>query len=235
MNLIKFHCPNCQGCISAGPEWFGKSTGCPHCKRLIEIPLPPTSTPVAEQTAAKPPRRRSSPVANFVRKRKHFVITVTAVIAAFLGLQFYLHSKPEPKLDRIAKPLITDDPFVLGNGYRVQNLEIEKQGSDGRTYTLRSSEDYQAFKRGERDRGADTALKGTDDPPHSQVCSFCKGSGRNQASTLSRCPRCSGEGTYITRSGHRIVCNECGGTGNAKQDPTCIYCKGTGRIGWPAR
>lgn len=233
MDQIKFQCPNCTGSISAGAEWFGKSTGCPHCKRLIEIPLPPKALPELEQPVARS-RRRSGPVASFVRTRKPFVITVCAIFAAFFGLQFYLHTRPQPEVARIAAPVITDDPFVLSNGYRVQNLEIEKQGSDGKTYTLRSSEDYQAFKREERGRAAETDLKAADDN-HSQICSFCKGTGRNKMSTTARCPRCSGAGTHLTPSGHRIVCSECGGTGKAKIDPTCIYCQWTGRIRLPGQ
>jgi hypothetical protein len=41
MDKIKFHCPGCMGNISAGSEWFGRSTGCPHCKGTIQVPGAP--------------------------------------------------------------------------------------------------------------------------------------------------------------------------------------------------
>ena len=221
MDEIKFHCPNCMGSISAGPEWFGKSTGCPHCNRLIQIPLPVAAQPVLAPTAAGP-TRLAGRVATFVKQRKPFVITICALLTVFLGLQIHLRTKPEPKPDRISTPVISDDPFVLSNGYRVQNLQIEKQGSDGRIHILRNSEDYQAFKRTE----------GEARPPEDNLaeCSACNGTGRNRSTSVMRCSSCSGQGTRLTPSGHRMICGGCDGTGIAKQEPECIYCGGSGRV-----
>jgi hypothetical protein len=221
MNEIKFHCPHCIGSISAGPEWFGKSTGCPHCKRLIDIPIPQPKAAAFEPPPKRPPRSRG-PVAKFVSKRKPFVITVCALLVTFLGLQIHLRTKPEPKLDRIAVPVVSDDPFVLSNGYRVQNLQIERQGSDGRIHTLTDSESYQAFKR--REEGARTP---EDDFGE---CSACNGTGKNLSTSVLRCSSCSGQGTRLTPSGHRMICGGCDGTGIAKQEPECIYCHGSGRV-----
>jgi hypothetical protein len=227
MDEIKFQCPNCMGSITAGPQWFGKSTGCPHCNRLIQIPLPAsTPTPASAQPIHVPAALRSSrPVgrfAAFVKQRKPFVITVCSLFTIFLGLQIHLRAKPEPKPDRVSPAIISDDPFVLSNGYRVQNLQIEKRGSDGRIHILRNSEDYQAFKMMEEEAG----------PPEDNFaeCSACNGTGKNRSTSVSRCSSCSGQGTRITPSGHRMICGGCDGTGIEKQDPECIYCHGSGRV-----
>jgi len=221
MDQIKFHCPNCLGSISAGLEWAGKSTGCPHCKRLIDIPLLPQEAPVLPRPPATP-RRPLGRVTAFVKQRKPFAITICALFMAFIGLQIHLRIKPDPKPDPVSTSVTSDDPFVLSNGYRVQNLRIEKQGSDGRIYTLTDSESYQAFKRREEEARASL--------DENNICSTCNGTGRSRSTSVSRCPGCSGGGTRLTPSGHRIVCNDCGGTGMEKVDPACIYCQGTGRI-----
>lgn len=221
MDEIRFHCPSCMGRISAGTEWGGKSTGCPHCKRLIDVPLPPQEAPALPRRPAKP-HRNPRPFIAFVKQRKHFAITVFALFVAFIGLQIHLRTKPEPKPDSVSTSLISDDPFVLSNGYKVQNLRIEKQGSDGRIYTLTDSESYQAFKRREEEFRASV-----DDD---SICSTCNGTGRSPSTSVSRCAGCSGGGTRLTPSGHRIVCSDCGGTGMEKADPACIYCHGTGRV-----
>ena len=227
MDQIKFHCPNCMGSISAGPPWFGKSTGCPHCNRLIQIPLPAcTSTPASARPVHVPRAVRSSRLAGrfatFVKQRKPFVITVCSLLTVFLGLQIVVRTKPEPKLDRVSPAVMSDDPFVLSNGYRVQSLQIEKRGSDGRIHILRDSEGYQAFKRMEEE------ARTPED--NFAECSACNGTGKNRSTSVSRCGSCSGQGTRLTPSGHRMICGGCDGTGIGKQDPECIYCHGSGRV-----
>jgi len=221
MNDIKFHCSNCKGSISAGPEWFGKSTGCPHCKRLIDIPLPPKAIPVLEPPS-ETPKRHARRAAHFIRKRKPFILTVCALGAAFLGLQVYLHTRPEPEVDRIVTPVISDDPFVLSNGYRMQRIYRHDAGGNLREFTDRESLeawDRQQEARASQESGGDAG-----------ECSACNGTGRNTGRTISDCPGCSGQGTRLTPSGHRIVCSSCDGTGNARQDDSCIYCGGSGRV-----
>ncbi len=221
MDEIKFHCPNCMGSISAGPKWFGKSTGCPHCNRLIEIPFPAKATQVPDPPADVP-RRRAGTAGNFIKRRMPFVITVCSLLVAFLGLQFYLHTRPEPKVAQIPVPVVSDDPFVLSNGYRMNR--IYRTDSNGVLHEFTDRDSLEAWDRqhgasGDSESGSDFG-----------ECSACNGTGRNQGRTISDCPGCSGQGTRMTPSGHRIVCSSCDGTGNARQDPSCIYCGGAGRV-----
>ncbi|RYD59772.1 MAG: hypothetical protein EOP83_20425 [Verrucomicrobiaceae bacterium] len=221
MNDIKFHCPNCKGSICAGPEWFGKTTGCPHCKRLIDIPLPPKAIPTPEPPS-ETQGRRTSRAATFIGERKPFIMTLCALVAAFLGLHVYLHTRPEPEVARIVTPVISDDPFVLSNGYRMQRIYRTDANGNLREFTDRES--LEAWDRQQEDLG------GRASGSHVGECSACNGTGRNIGRTVSDCPGCSGQGTRLTPSGHRIVCSSCEGTGNARQDASCIYCGGSGRV-----
>lgn len=36
--VIKFNCPNCGQPIEAEPEWVGKQTACPTCKKTLDVP-----------------------------------------------------------------------------------------------------------------------------------------------------------------------------------------------------
>ena len=52
----------------------------------------------------------------------------------------------------------------------------------------------------------------------------------DRSTSVLKCSSCSGQGTRLTPSGHRMICGGCDGTGIAKQEPECIYCGGSGRV-----
>lgn len=228
---FKFYCPRCAGSISASPEWEGLASNCPHCGEEIQVPRGSPAT--VEVTA--PPLRRSFLV--WLKARKAFAITIALVFAVFAGA--LIHSRSE--LKRVQKEAPSSsyevdrpyDPFVLGNGYRIQNLRLEERGSDGRVHVLTNSEEYQAFMRAEEDYRMKHPAPVQED--EASICSTCNGTGKNRSTSVSSCAACSGGGTRLTPSGHRMVCNGCEGTGIARQDPNCIYCQGTGRVGLPGQ
>lgn len=52
---FEFECPCCHGSISAGPEWRGKSTRCPHCSQTIRVPGESQTHPLIAPAAVLPP------------------------------------------------------------------------------------------------------------------------------------------------------------------------------------
>jgi hypothetical protein len=164
---------------------------------------------------------------NWLRPRKAFAVTILLILGAFAGVLRNSRTelkRVEKEAARLNAPVVySDDPFVLSNGYRVSRL-FEK-GSDGQIYEFRDRESLEAWRRQQ--------ARPVEQEP--SICSLCSGTGRYRAQTLGRCSSCSGEGTKLTPSGHRIVCNSCEGTGIARHDPKCIYCQGTGRVGFPGQ
>lgn len=220
---MKFKCTHCHGSISAGPEWFGQSTTCPHCGGEIRVPNTETAPLVGGPPLSALPQLKPTTA---WRARLPFLITVAVIL---IGYAVFRQSLPSGTASS-NKPR-SANPIVLSNGYEMSS--ISGRGRDSQIHKFEDAGSYNAWKEQEREAAAAETLHARQSQNQPVSCSFCSGTGRNSNRSIGKCLTCRGAGTRSTPSGYVMTCGSCGGTGNEKHDPTCPYCKGTGKIGLP--